>query len=71
MVVALEEKSRVRIVAGADQGDDYKRTIDEVSKRLSIKRSGPVNFILVEKQMLVYDYIIFCIEIVYHGPMSL
>ena len=33
MVVSVEEKSRQRIVAGVDQGDEYKRTIDEVSKR--------------------------------------
>ena len=32
MVVSVEEKSRQRIVAGVDQGDEYKRTTDEVSK---------------------------------------
>jgi hypothetical protein len=33
MVVSVEEKSRQRIVAGVDQGDEYKRTTDEVSKQ--------------------------------------
>ena len=33
MVVSVEEKSRQRIVAGEDQGDEYKRTTDEVSKQ--------------------------------------
>ena len=33
MVVSVEEKSRHRIVAGVDQGDEYKRTTDEVSKQ--------------------------------------
>jgi hypothetical protein len=31
-VVNIEEKSRLRIMAGEDQGDERKRTIDEVSK---------------------------------------
>ena len=31
-VVSVEEKSRQRIVAGRDQGDECKRTIDEASK---------------------------------------
>jgi hypothetical protein len=31
--VSVEEKSRQRIVAGVDQGDEYKRTTDEVSKQ--------------------------------------
>jgi hypothetical protein len=33
MVVSVEEKSRQRIVAGEDQGGEYKRTTDEVSKQ--------------------------------------
>ena len=33
MVVSVEEKSRQKIVAGVDQGDEYKRTTDEVSKQ--------------------------------------
>jgi hypothetical protein len=33
MVVSVEEKSRHKIVAGVDQGDEYKRTTDEVSKQ--------------------------------------
>ena len=33
MVVSVEEKSRQKIVAGEDQGDEYKRTTDEVSKQ--------------------------------------
>ena len=33
MVVSVEEKSRQRIVAGVDQGDECKRTTDEVSKQ--------------------------------------
>jgi hypothetical protein len=33
MVVSVEEKSRQRIVAGTVQGDEYKRTTDEVSKQ--------------------------------------
>jgi hypothetical protein len=32
MVVSVEEKSRLRIVAGMVQGDERKRTTDEVSK---------------------------------------
>ena len=32
MVVSVEEKSRQRIVAGMVQGDERKRTTDEVSK---------------------------------------
>jgi hypothetical protein len=31
-VVSVKEKSRQRIVAGEDQGDERKRTTDEVSK---------------------------------------
>jgi hypothetical protein len=31
-VVSVKEKSRQQIVAGRDQGDEYKRTTDEVSK---------------------------------------
>jgi hypothetical protein len=31
-VVSVEEKSRQRIVAGENQGDERKRTTDEVSK---------------------------------------
>jgi hypothetical protein len=31
-VVSVKEKSRHRIVAGEDQGDERKRTTDEVSK---------------------------------------
>jgi hypothetical protein len=31
-VVSVEEKSRQKIVAGEDQGDERKRTTDEVSK---------------------------------------
>ena len=31
-VVSVKEKSRQKIVAGRDQGDEYKRTTDEVSK---------------------------------------
>jgi hypothetical protein len=30
--VSVKEKSRLKIVAGVDQRDEYKRTIDEVSK---------------------------------------
>ena len=32
MVVSVEEKSRLRIVAGMAQRDELKRTIDEASK---------------------------------------
>jgi len=32
MVVSVKEKSRLRIVAGMNQGAERKRTIDEVSK---------------------------------------
>ena len=32
MVVSVKEKSRHRIVAGGDHGDEYKRITDEVSK---------------------------------------
>jgi hypothetical protein len=32
MVVSVKEKSRLRIVAGENQGAERKRTIDEVSK---------------------------------------
>ena len=31
-VVSVKEKSRHKIAAGEGQGDEYKRTIDEVSK---------------------------------------
>jgi len=31
--VSVKEKSRLRIVAGEGQGDEYKRTTDEVSKQ--------------------------------------
>ena len=33
LVVSVKEKSRHRIVAGEGQGDEYKRTTDEVSKQ--------------------------------------
>ena len=33
MVVSVEEKSRHKTVAGADQGDERKQTTDEVSKQ--------------------------------------
>ena len=33
MVVSIKEKSQQRTVAGEDQGAEYQRTIDEVSKR--------------------------------------
>jgi hypothetical protein len=33
MVVSVGEKSRHQIAAGEDQGDEYKRTTDEVSKQ--------------------------------------
>ena len=33
MVVSVKEKSQQRTVAGEDQGAEYQRTIDEVSKR--------------------------------------
>jgi hypothetical protein len=32
MVVSVEEKARQKTVSGEDQGDERKRTIDEVSK---------------------------------------
>ena len=32
MVVSVKEKSRLRIAAGVDHGDEYKRITDEVSK---------------------------------------
>jgi hypothetical protein len=32
MVVSVEEKARQKTVSGKGQGDEYKRTIDEVSK---------------------------------------
>ena len=32
MVVSVKEKSRLRIVAGVEHGDERKRTTDEVSK---------------------------------------
>ena len=32
MVVSVKEKSRLRIAAGVDHGDERKRTTDEVSK---------------------------------------
>ena len=32
-VVSVKEKSRHKIAAGEGQGDEYKRTIDEVSKQ--------------------------------------
>ena len=38
MVVSVEEKSRQRIVAGVDQGDEHKRTTDEVSKAWSASK---------------------------------
>lgn len=31
-VVSVKEKSRLKIAAGRDQGDEHKRTTDEVSK---------------------------------------
>ena len=31
-MVSVKEKSRLRIVAGEDRGDERKRTTDEVSK---------------------------------------
>jgi len=34
MVVSVKEKSRHRIVAGEDYGDEHKRTTDEVSKHM-------------------------------------
>ncbi len=34
MVVSVKEKSRHRIVAGEDHGDERKRTTDEVSKHM-------------------------------------
>ncbi len=34
MVVSVKEKSRLRIVAGEDHGDERKRTTDEVSKHM-------------------------------------
>jgi len=35
MVVSVKEKSRLRIVAGVDHGDERERTTDEVSKIMS------------------------------------
>ena len=34
MVVSVKEKSRHRIAAGVDRGDEHKRTTDEVSKTM-------------------------------------
>jgi hypothetical protein len=39
MVVSIEEKSRHRTVAGEDQGDERKRTTDEVSKSIRRRRN--------------------------------
>ncbi len=42
MVVSGKEKSRLRIVAGEVQGDEHKRTTDEVSKELRRRQNwGP------------------------------
>ena len=38
MVVSVEEKSRHKTVAGVDQGDECKRTADEVSKVYSASK---------------------------------
>ena len=35
MVVSVKEKSRLKIVAGVDHGDERKRTTDEVSKMMT------------------------------------
>jgi hypothetical protein len=39
MVVSIEEKSRHRTVEGEDQGDERKRTTDEVSKSIKRRRN--------------------------------
>jgi hypothetical protein len=36
MVVSVEEKSRHQTVAGENQGDERKRTTDEVSKQYNV-----------------------------------
>ncbi len=34
--MSVKEKSRLRIVAGEDHGDERKRTTDEVSKQMKV-----------------------------------
>ena len=42
MVVSVKEKARQRIVSGEVQGDEHKRTTDEVSKELRRRQNwGP------------------------------
>ena len=44
MVVSVKEKSRHRIVIGEVQGDEHKRTTDEVSKRIRRRQNwSPIN----------------------------
>jgi len=42
-VVSVKEKSRHKTVAGAGQGDEHKRTTDEVSKQMRRRQNyGPI-----------------------------
>jgi len=42
-VVSVKEKSRQKIVAGVGQGDEHKRTTDEVSKQMRRRQNyGPI-----------------------------
>ncbi len=43
-MVSVKEKSRHRIVAGEDRGDERKRTTDEVSKQLGGVKTGVLSW---------------------------